>query len=155
MTFATLKPNPLNYGGTNGRALRCGLSGLACPLAGVSAVHPMQALHNYSITVLVSRITRVVIARGCDPCFGFLHDGRKPGRSSLCWDFAELWRPRLARAVFEFSAARKFSKDNFAVFEKGVVRLSAPLAREVATLAIKTVSLREMVKGVDEIVKLF
>src|ERR1700730_12511127 len=94
-----------------------------------NAVHPMQALHNYSTTVLVSRIARVVIARGCDPCFGFLHDGRKPGRLSLCWDLAELWRPVLVRAVFEYAATRKFSKDDFAVFEKGVVRLSAPVGQ--------------------------
>src|SRR5205807_10654449 len=60
-----------------------------------NAIHPMQAMQNYAITVLVARITRVVIAKGLDPCFGFLHDGRKPGRLSLCWDIAELFRPEL------------------------------------------------------------
>ena len=131
------------------------LGELAAQFTARNATHPLQALHNYAITVLVSRITRVVIARGCDPCFGFLHDGRKPGRLSLCWDFVEVWRPCLVRAVFEYAAARKFSKDDFAAFEKGIVRLSAPVAREVAVLSIKTVSVREMVRGVDEIVRLF
>jgi CRISPR/Cas system-associated endonuclease Cas1 len=45
-----------------------------------AAMHPLQALHNYAVGVLASRLTRVVIARGLDPCFGFLHDGRVPGR---------------------------------------------------------------------------
>jgi hypothetical protein len=39
------------------------------------AVHPMQAMLNYAIGVLAGRITRVVIAKGLDAGFGFLHDG--------------------------------------------------------------------------------
>jgi CRISP-associated protein Cas1 len=111
------------------------LGELAMQFTARNAIHPMHAMHNYAITVLVARIARVVIAKGLDPCFGFLHDGRKPGRLSLCWDMVELWRPTLARTVFEFATKRKFRKDDFVMFEQGIVRLSAPLAKDVAALA--------------------
>jgi hypothetical protein len=42
---------------------------------------------------------RVVIAKGFDAAFGFLHDGRKPGRLSLVWDCVEPLRPGVS-AVF-------------------------------------------------------
>jgi hypothetical protein len=47
------------------------------------------------------------------------------------------------------------SKDDFASFERGIVRLSAPLARDVAALTFSTVSMREIVANVEEIAKLF
>jgi len=53
------------------------------------ALHPMQAMQNYAVEIATGRMTRVVIARGLDPAFGFLHDGRKPGRLSLVWDCVE------------------------------------------------------------------
>jgi CRISPR/Cas system-associated endonuclease Cas1 len=37
---------------------------------------------NYSYAVALSRMTRVIIARGLDPVFGFLHSDRR-GRMSL------------------------------------------------------------------------
>jgi CRISPR/Cas system-associated endonuclease Cas1 len=39
------------------------------------AVHAMQAMLNYGIGILAAGMTRVVIAMGLDPCFGFLHNG--------------------------------------------------------------------------------
>jgi hypothetical protein len=41
------------------------------------------------------------------------------------------------------------------MFEAGNVRLSAPVARDVAALTFSTVSMREIVGNVEEIAKLF
>jgi CRISPR/Cas system-associated endonuclease Cas1 len=115
----------------------------------------MQALLNYAIAVLAARMTRVLIAKGYDPAFGFLHDGRKAGRLSFVWDCIEPHRPELVRAVFGYASNRVFRKADFAVFEGGIIRLSAPIAREVAALAIKIVSVRDMVKTVNWVTGLF
>jgi CRISPR/Cas system-associated endonuclease Cas1 len=93
-------------------------------------------------------MTRVLIVRGLDPSFGFLHDGRKPGRLSLVWDCVEPLRPGLVRAVFGFAGGRTFRKGDFAVFEGGAVRLSAQVAREVAGVVIKTLPLTRYVEAV-------
>jgi CRISPR/Cas system-associated endonuclease Cas1 len=117
-----------------------------------NAVHPMQAMLNYAIGIATARMTRVVIAKGLDPCFGFLHDGKKPGRLSLVWDCVEPLRPELVRAMFGFAAERAFQKNDFAVFEGGIVRLSTKLAQEVAENVIKKISLikyMEMVRMVE------
>ena len=71
------------------------LGELAAQFTARNAIHPMQALHNYAVGIAAARMTRVVVAKGLDPCFGFLHDGRKPGRLSLVWDCVELHRPEL------------------------------------------------------------
>lgn len=81
-------------------------------------------------------MTRVIAAEGLDPCYGFLHDGRKPGRLSLVWDCVELLRPGLVRTVFEYAGGRVFKKSDFAVSTEGVVRLNGNIAREVAELVI-------------------
>src|ERR1700732_1998720 len=75
---------------------------------------PLQALHNFAVGIAVARITRVMAARGLDPCFGFLHDGRKPGRFSLAWDAVEVFRPVLATAVFDYAGDKKFECADFA-----------------------------------------
>jgi SAM-dependent methyltransferase len=121
------------------------------------AVHPMQALLNYATGVLAGRMTRVVVAKGFDVSFGFLHDGRKPGRLSLVWDCVEVFRPRLVRRVFEFAGGRGergkgFKKSEFAAFvhdRTDTIGLLPPLAKEIATLTIATVTLKDMVGAVD------
>jgi CRISPR/Cas system-associated endonuclease Cas1 len=90
---------------------------------------PLQALHNFAVGIAVARITRVIAACGLDPCFGFLHDGRKPGRFSLAWDAIEVFRPALATAVFDYAETQKFERADFAS-QDGVVRLSPWIARE-------------------------
>ena len=50
---------------------------------------PLQALHNFAVSITAARLVRVIAAKGLDPYFGFLHDGRKPGRYSLAWDAIE------------------------------------------------------------------
>ena len=79
------------------RSLATILGELAAQFTARGAVHPLQAMQNYATGVLAARMTRVVIAMGLDAGFGFLHDGRKPGRLSLVWDCVELHRPELVR----------------------------------------------------------
>jgi CRISPR/Cas system-associated endonuclease Cas1 len=78
-----------------------------------------------------------------DVGFGFLHDGRKTGTLSLVWDCIEPLRPDFVREVFEFAAGRVFHKDDFAVFEGGIVRLKGQIIREIATLALATAPIRQ------------
>jgi CRISPR/Cas system-associated endonuclease Cas1 len=108
----------------------------------------MQAMLNYGIGVLAGRMTRVVIARGLDAGFGFLHDGRKPGRLSLVWDAVEPMRPKLVKTVFGYAGERVFKKAEFGVFEGGIVRLSAQVAREVAGVVIRRFPLKDYIETV-------
>src|SRR5580704_3434764 len=116
-------------------------------------------MQNYAIGIVTARMTRVVIAMGLDPCFGFLHDGRKPGRLSLVWDCVEPLRPRLVRAVFEYASEHEFERRDFLVFVHKItfertVRLAPPLAKEIVEVAVKAVSVRECVKTVKWLVRL-
>ena len=124
------------------------------------AVHPMQAMLNFAITVLAARVTRVVIARGLDPAFGFLHDGRKPGRLSLVWDAIEPLRPGLVQAVFEFAGKRTFERKDFNVFVDKAsgersVRLAAALAREMAVVVMRAVPVAEAMPVVRWLIQRF
>ena len=118
----------------------------------------MQAMLNFSTAIVTARLTRAVIAMGLDPCFGFLHDGRKPGRLSLVWDCIEPLRPKLIKAVFGYVAAHEFERGDFLVFVHKItaertVRLAPTLTKEIATLAMKTVSVKECVKVVRWLIK--
>jgi CRISPR/Cas system-associated endonuclease Cas1 len=81
-----------------------------------NAVHPMQALLNFSVAIVTARLTRAIVAWGLDPCFGFLHDGRKPGRLSWVWDAIEPLRPMVVRAVFGYVATHEFERRDFVVW---------------------------------------
>jgi CRISPR/Cas system-associated endonuclease Cas1 len=109
---------------------------------------------NYAVGILAAQMTRVVIARGLDASFGFLHDGRKPGRLSLVWDCVEPLRPGLVSAVFGLAERRAFKKSEFGVFSKETIGLLPPLAREVAEVSVKVTPLREMVKLVDWVIRI-
>jgi CRISPR-associated protein Cas1 len=119
----------------------------------------MQAMLNFATAITAARLTRAIIAMGLDPCFGFLHDGRKPGRLSLVWDCVEPLRPKIVRAVFGYVAAHEFERRDFLVFVHKItlertIRLEAKLAKEITALATKTISVRECVKVVRWLVKL-
>jgi CRISPR/Cas system-associated endonuclease Cas1 len=111
---------------------------------------PLQALHNFSVAITAARLARVIAARGYDPCFGFLHDGKKPGRYSLAWDAIEPLRPELAAAVFEYAGGRKFERAEF-MSQAGVVRLSTHVARECTGVALKTMPITTLVDAVRRI----
>ena len=79
------------------------------PAKARGAIHPMQAMLNFATAIVTARLMRAIIARGMDASFGFLHDGRKPGRLSLVWDAVEPHRPKLVRTVFEMAASERSS----------------------------------------------
>ena len=130
------------------------LGELAAQFTARNAVHPMQAMLNFSVSILAARMTRVVAAHGLDAAFGFLHDRRKPGRLSLVWDCIELHRPKLVSETFEYAAARVFRKNDFRMIDGGVVRLAPAVMKEVAALAITTVLLKDMIKTVEWMARL-
>ena len=73
---------------------------------------------------------------------------------SLVWDAVEPLRPDIVRAVFGCVATHEFERKDFLIFVHKItgektVRLASPLAKEIAALAIKTVSVRECVKITD------
>lgn len=121
---------------------------LAAQFTARGAINPLQAMLNYSVGVLAGRMTRVVIAHGLDASFGFLHDGRKPGRMSLVWDAVEPHRPGLVAAVFRYAEGRSFKRYDFGIFANDGVGLLPPLAKEIAGLTVKTVTLKDMVATV-------
>jgi hypothetical protein len=143
------QPCPLVGGfGRDGRDRRQGRLGeLGAQFTARGAVHPMQALHNFAVGVVAARMTRVVIARGMDPVFGYLHDGRKPGRLSLTWDC--IVRPGLVTAVFRFAEGRTFKKSEFRVVE-GLVRLVPRMAMEMTAVALDTVSIAKCLGGCQD-----
>ena len=103
--------------------------------------------------ITTARLTRAIVAMGLDPCFGFLHDGRKPGRLSLVWDAIEPLRPKLVKAVFKYAETQEFERRDFLVLVhkitlEGTVRLAPPLAKEIVGVAVKAVSVQECVKVV-------
>lgn len=112
------------------------LGELAAQFTPRNAVYPMQALQNYAVGIAAARATRAVIARGLDAGFGFLHDGRKPGRLSLVWDAVEPLRPEIVRTVFGYASKRTFKKTDFTVIAGGIVRLTGDVARELAGVVI-------------------
>lgn len=107
---------------------------------------PAGAALNYAYTVALGQCTRAIIGQGLDPCIGFLHSP-KPGRLSPSYDVLELLRANLAEAVFAVIPKQTFRRADFEIDARGIVRLSAPLAREVATLALRVAPMSECVKN--------
>jgi hypothetical protein len=111
---------------------------------------PLQALHNFAVSITTARLVRVIAARHLDPCFGFLHDGRKPGRYSLGLDAVEVLRPELAEAVFRYAGEREFERAEF-MSQGGVVRLSSHIAKECAGMVLKAMPINRLVEAVKKI----
>jgi CRISPR/Cas system-associated endonuclease Cas1 len=76
----------------------------------------------------------VIIGTGLDPYFVFLHSP-KLGRFSLVYDLLEFLRATVTEAVFAYGSQTSFEVAAFETANRGVVRLSAHVAREVATFA--------------------
>jgi hypothetical protein len=118
------------------------------------AAAPLPAMLNYAYTVALGQCTRAIIGAGLDACHGFLHSP-KPGRLSLSYDVLECHRADLTRAVFSFGGKRVFCRDDFEQDNRGIVRLGAPVAREVAALALRAAPMGECVKSVRRLSAMF
>jgi len=102
------------------------------------ALHPMNAMLNYSYQIAVGQMTRALAGLGFDPAFGFLH-AEKPGRLSLSYDAIEPMRPHMDKIVFNYAATRVFERSDFVEVKepRPHVRLGRKLAREVAALSLR------------------
>jgi CRISPR-associated endonuclease Cas1 len=118
------------------------------------AATPWGAMLNYAYTVALGQYTRAAIGLGLDPCFGFLHSP-KPGRLSLSYDVLELHRADLTRAVFNYVPRNKSERTDFEQDAQGVVRLNAPLARDIAALALRTAPVAQCLKTAKKIASWF
>jgi hypothetical protein len=63
-------------------------------------------------------------------------------------------RPKLVKAVFGYVGAHEFERGDFLVFTHKItaernVRLAPGLAKEIVTLALRTISMRECVRMVE------
>jgi CRISPR-associated endonuclease Cas1 len=119
-----------------------------------NAIMPLGECLNYAFTVALGQCTRAIVGLGIDPTIGFLHSPRQ-GRLSLSYDVLEFHRAAITEAVFEFSSKRVFRWKDFELDLRGVVRLSAPLAREVAAMALREVSMVDCTKTVRRIAAWF
>jgi CRISPR/Cas system-associated endonuclease Cas1 len=81
---------------------------------------------------------------------GFLHSP-KPGRASLAYDVLELHRAAITHAVFAYVQRRIFLRADFELTVDGIVWLSAPVAREVAILALRAVPMADAVRTVKRL----
>jgi CRISPR/Cas system-associated endonuclease Cas1 len=145
------------------------------------AASPMGAMLNYAFMVALGQCTRAAIGAGLDACHGFLHSP-KPGRLSLSYDVLEFHRAAITEAVFGFVGKpflselheqatfygnakdlaaselkrgvtrRVFKRDDFELDAHGVVRLSGPIAREIAGLALKVTPITEAAKSVRRVI---
>jgi CRISPR-associated protein Cas1 len=118
------------------------------------AATPMGAMLNYAYVVGLGQVTRATIGAGLDACHGFLHSP-KPGRLSLSYDILEFHRTAITERVFGFAGQRIFKRDDFELDPHGVVRLGGPIAREIAGLALKAVTVGEAAKSVQRVIKWF
>jgi CRISPR-associated protein Cas1 len=118
------------------------------------AATPIGAMLNYSYTVALGQCTRAVIGAGLDPCHGFLHSP-KPGRLSLAYDTIELHRTALTESVLAYAAKREFRCEDFEMDKHGVVRLSGPIARNIAVLALRVAPIANCSRTVKKIMAWF
>ena len=82
------------------------------------ADHPVNALLNWSYTVVAGRLSVEFFARGACLAIGYLHVD-KPGRYSLAYDALELLRPLIDEKVFAFVAKTRFRMGDFLVAPSG------------------------------------
>jgi CRISPR/Cas system-associated endonuclease Cas1 len=115
------------------------------------AASPMGAMLNI---VGLGQATRAVIGAGLDACHGFLHSP-KPGRLSLSYDVLEFHRTTITEGVFGFAGKQVFVRGDFELDAHGVVRLGAPIAREIAGLALKAAPITETTKSVQRVIRWF
>jgi hypothetical protein len=74
---------------------------------------------------------------------------------SLAYDTIELHRTALTESVFAYAAKREFRCKDFEMDKHGVVRLSGPIARDVALLALRVAPIANCSRTVKKIMAWF
>ncbi len=111
------------------------------------ATHPVNAMLNYAYAVLESQARIASVSQGLDPEIGYLHACRS-GRAALVYDLMEPLRPQMDRVMLEFVRSQTFAPSDFSLGVDGVCRLHPQLAREVAGLAMREVTVQQIVTQV-------
>jgi CRISPR-associated endonuclease Cas1 len=109
-----------------------------------NATHPVNAMLNYGLAVLESRVRLAVTAAGLDSTIGYMH-AQHEGRSALVLDMMEPLRPAADRVVLAFVQGQALSPADFIVRDDGLCRLAPQLARTVAAKTMETVEPRACV----------
>lgn len=91
----------------------------------------MNAILNYTYTVLQSQLQIDAITEGYDPTIGIMHEGND-GSVAFIFDLMEPFRPLVDRAVLEFVKGRVFDPADFVIRSDGVCRLNPAMAKCVA-----------------------
>ncbi len=120
------------------------------------ALCPINAMLNYSGSIIVAQCARAASGLGFDPAFGILHSAR-PGMHALAWDIFELLRVRLESSVFAFISAHTFEQSEFKIiFEpKPHIKFTLPLASDLAAHVLKRVPFASVVKTCRTVARLF
>jgi CRISPR/Cas system-associated endonuclease Cas1 len=120
------------------------------------ALCPINAMLNYSGSIIVAQCARASAGLGLDPAFGILHSAR-PGMNALAWDIFELSRVRLESSVFAFIASHTFEQSEFkTVFDpKPHIKFTSPLARDLSAYILKRVPFPAVVKECRAVAALF
>lgn len=92
------------------------------------AIHPINAILNYSYGVLENQVKGLVIAAGLDPSISIFHAQNTSG-TPLIHDLMEPVRPIMDKHVLKFILGRTFTPDDFILNKDGVVRLHPQFSR--------------------------
>jgi len=95
------------------------------------ATSPINAMLNYTYSMLESRVRIQAIADGYDPSVGVMHDRVSPDRHSFVFDQMEPLRPIVDRVVLKMIESETFSGGDFELQSDGVCRLNPELARRL------------------------
>jgi len=75
------------------------------------SVDPINSAINYAYAIIYSLCTHALVASGLDPYVGVLHTER-PGKTSLTYDFSEMFKPAAMHAVITTSRTSKIVIDS-------------------------------------------
>jgi CRISP-associated protein Cas1 len=90
----------------------------------------VNAILNYSYSVVAAQLVRALTAHGFDPACGFLHADAQ-GRYSLAYDMMELLRAHIDERILTWVASHTWKRADFPVTREGEVRLQPALAAVV------------------------
>ena len=109
-----------------------------------NASHPLNALLNFSYSVLKSRLQIAAVADGYDQNLGIMHVDREYG-PAFVFDLMEPERPKVDRAIIEFLKSETLHPADFVIRTDGVVRLNPQLARHVVSMVESAMDQRSRV----------
>ena len=98
-----------------------------------SAATPAHAIWNYTYSLAATEVSVCLRAVGLDPGISptGLH-ADTPNREGGTWDVLEAVRGEIDQAIIKMLSVRRFRRRDFVERPTGGVRLTAPLARELA-----------------------